>query len=311
VRLLFFSLLFSLGSFICIGQEKSDDAYYSELVKNRLEFQMDNDFPFATDRYYTTGSFISYRRLLKNKNCDACQEQASVSFQHVFFTPTERESDDVTKFDRPYAGFLGLTGTYTIVSESNLIDLSVQVGVTGKISGAEGFQNLFHSSGGIGRVVSWTDQISNAPHLNFNTKYVKEWKILNNPLGLHIAYSPEFAIGTKDVFFKQYLALYLGKRNPMVASSAYNQLGEFTNELFIDLHVSHSYVAHNATLEGSLVGKESPFVLAPRANVWQVGASLYHRRGQNDFKVGVTYETPETENAEKHMYLGITYSRSF
>ena len=272
---------------------------------------MDNDFPFATDRYYTTGSFITYRRLLKNKNCDSCKEQTSLSLQHIFFTPTDRETDDVSKFDRPYAGFLGLTGTYTVLSNNNLIDFSVLIGVTGEISGAEGFQNLFHSSGGIGKTVIWTDQISNAPHLNFNTKYVKEWKILDNQLGLDIAYSPEFVIGTKDVFFKQQVVFYFGKRNNMLASSAYNQLGEFTNELFMDLNVSHKYVGHNATLEGSLVGKESPFTLKPETNVLQLGASVYHRRGQNDFKVGVIYESPETKNAEKHMYLSIIYSRNF
>lgn len=311
MRLLLFCLLFSLGITFCFGQEKSQNANYDSLIKNGLEFQMDNDFPFATDRYYTTGSFITYRRLLKNKSCDSCQEQASFSLQHIFFTPTNRETDKVAKFDRPYAGFLGLTGTYTVLNASNLIDFGVLIGVTGKISGAEGFQNLFHSSGGIGRAVLWTDQIPNAVHLNINTKYVKEWRLLNNPLGLYVAYSPELAIGTKDVFLKQELKFYFGKRNEMTSSSAYNQLGDLTNELFMDVGVSHKYVSHKATLEGSLVGKEAPFTLEPLKNVLQLGASIYHRRGQNDFKVGVFYETPETKNAEKHMYLSIIYSRNF
>lgn len=311
MRLLLLCLFVSFFTSETFSQTTDVSSESNPFIKNRLEFRHDNDFLLFTDRYYTTGSFIGYRRQKINPACEDCTIQTSIELQHVFYTPTDREAQDIALLDRPYAGFLGISSGYTVIGKNNLINLTLLMGVSGKSSGAEGFQNLFHSSGGIGRTVAWIGQIENSFHVNLFTKYVKEWQLLPNPFSVHISYSPEIALGTKDIFLKQQAQFFFGRRNALINSSAYNQMGTLKNELFFGLHVSHSFVGHNALLEGNLVGDNSPYTIQPKDKLFQFGFDIYHRRGKNDFKVGYTYETPATRTVVLHIFMGFSYARNF
>ena len=59
--LLSFFYSFSMGRSFKLNDEPE------KLVKNQIELSHDNDLLQFTDRYYTAGNFITYRRLLKNK----------------------------------------------------------------------------------------------------------------------------------------------------------------------------------------------------------------------------------------------------
>ncbi len=73
-----------------------------KLVKNQIELSHDNDFLQFTDRYYTAGNFITYRRLLKNKKH---KRQNSFFLGQEIYTPSDLEETDILKFDRPYASY--------------------------------------------------------------------------------------------------------------------------------------------------------------------------------------------------------------
>ena len=64
-----------------------------KLVKNQIELSHDNDFLQFTDRYYTAGNFITYRRLLKNKKH---KRQNSFFLGQEIYTPSDLEETDIS-----------------------------------------------------------------------------------------------------------------------------------------------------------------------------------------------------------------------
>ena len=69
------------------------DSISSETVRNhQIELRHDNDFLQFTDKYYTTGNFISYRWLLKNKKY---KKQNSIFLSQEIYTPSLIEETDI------------------------------------------------------------------------------------------------------------------------------------------------------------------------------------------------------------------------
>ena len=190
-----------------------------------------------------------------------------------------------------------------------MINTRVLMGAAGPISGAEDFQGFFHSSAGIGQTATWVDQIENSFHFNVYVDYVKEWEIIEGPLGLRAAVNPGFSAGSKDVFAEQEVAVFFGKRNDLKSSIAYNQLQSLQNELFIKLRANYRYVKHDGLLEGNLARDKSPFLVSAKENLLILGVDVFYRLGRNDIKLGYTYNTPKFSNGDSHLFATISVAR--
>ena len=120
------------------------------------------------------------------------------------------------------------------------------MGVTGKISGASALQDLFHSSIAVNSSIStWEGQIKNGITNNVYFNYLREWKLQDNPLSFHISAGPTIAFGTKDIYIQNEMSVFVGKRNRMNASIAFDQISVTNNELFFSLVLAHRYVIHD------------------------------------------------------------------
>ena len=85
-----------------VYSQKNQDSISSENTRNhQIELRHDNDFLQFTDKYYTTGNFISYRWLLQDKKN---KTQNSLFLSQEVYTPSLLEETDISKFDRPYGG---------------------------------------------------------------------------------------------------------------------------------------------------------------------------------------------------------------
>ncbi|MDX1463920.1 MAG: DUF2219 family protein, partial [Marinirhabdus sp.] len=95
-------------------------SFYAE---EQIDLIHDNDFLHFTDRWYTTGSFITYRKLLNELEKEQPNKrQFSIQLEQSFYTPSNILSDRIEDYDRPYAGFLGLNNSLTLINERRILD---------------------------------------------------------------------------------------------------------------------------------------------------------------------------------------------
>ncbi len=301
-------LLLLLQFINSFGQTQEKDKI--KTAKRQIEFRADNDFWFSTDLYYTTGSFINYRVVLEADTLVGISKTIGFGIRQQLYTPSDIRSDDIRRYDRPYAGFLGLSGAYNLVEQKDFLLAEIVLGVAGPASGAEDFQNLFHENGGID-TPPWTGQLENSFHANLYAEFGREWNLNDGPLKWILAANPSIALGTRDIYLNPEMALYFGKRNSTNLSMAYNQLGPLKDELFVVLKTAYRFVFYDAMLQGNFAGDDSPFVVEANKHLFRFGLEACWRWGKNDIRVGYHYTTSETPLADSHAYGLLSYARSF
>jgi hypothetical protein len=87
-------------------------------------------------------------------------------------------------------------------------------------------------------------------------------------LSFHLSAGPTLAFGTKDIFIQNEVGVYIGKRNSMNTSIAYDQISLTNNELFFSIQLAYRYVIHDTMLEGNLIGDSSELLVEPYQNLY-------------------------------------------
>lgn len=284
----------------------ASEPYYT----NQIELRHENDFFIYTDRYYTSGSYIEYRKLAENGLFRNRKEQLTFRLEHLLYTPTNIISINIADYDRPYAGYLGLSAGSFITFKNQAAHFRLAFGATGAMSLAEDFQYLFHNSGGI-NTPPWESQITNNFHFNLYGGYLIEWELNPDPFNVYVALVPEIALGTRDVFIDHGIKFYFGDRNPFEHTMAYQQLGTVEKELFFSVNFTYRNVIHNALLDGHPIHDTSTFLIDSNKEMYFYGVEGYYRTSRNDFKVGFQYSTKETVTTVFHMYVTMSVARRF
>lgn len=86
-----------------------------------------------------------------------------VSFGQLIYTPEDRDTRELLREQRPYAGYLHGGVAYHTRSDSQLDTVEVNLGVVGPASYAEQAQDFIHSLRGIEKWHGWDNQIENEP----------------------------------------------------------------------------------------------------------------------------------------------------
>ncbi|MCH9660832.1 MAG: lipid A deacylase LpxR family protein [Bacteroidetes bacterium] len=295
---------------LCLGQIYGQENP-SSAPRNQIDFQHDNDFVLLTDRYYSSGLYLTYRRSLEVGLFTLNEEQLDFQLQYLAFTPSDVETFDFNKFDRPYAGFLGVQTSWSLAREESRYKIDLLLGVTGPISSAGQFQQWYHENIVLFKTPSWSTEIENSFHANINAHYAKEWQLTPNPFSITLAATPSIAIGTKDVYAQPEISVYLGRKNAIQHSIAYHRINTLEREIFVAFNLGYRIVGHNALLQGNLFGDSSLFTLQPKRTVLHLGVALRHRSEKNYYTLGYRYIGNEATTADDHQYLTLSYGRSF
>lgn len=283
----------------------------SRYAEEQVELMHDNDFLHFTDRWYTTGSFIGYRKLLNDLDKKHTEKrQFTLQLEQTFYTPSNRISSKIEDFDRPYAGYLGFNSGLTLINEKRILDFIFSIGVTGEISGSEALQSWFHSTNE-SQIATWTGQIDNNTHANLYGSYLREWLLWDANFTVFLATKPKIALGTKDYYLENDITLYVGKRNHLENTMAYRQLGDIENELFFAVTGAYRYVIHDAMLKGSIIADNSEFTLEPVDSVFFYGAEAYWRMQILDVKVAYMFTTKRAETTGTHGFSTLSITRNF
>lgn len=310
MRLPFICLCFI---FICsegYSQGAENSPASEPFYTNQIELRHENDFFIYTDRYYTSGSYIEYRKLSENGFFKNRKEQLTFRLEHLLYTPTNIISVNIKDYDRPYAGYLGVSAGNFILFKNQAAHFRLAVGVTGAMSLAEDFQYLFHNSGGI-NTPPWESQITNNFHFNLYGGYLFEWELNPDPFNVYVALAPEIALGTRDIYVDHAIKFYFGNRNVLSKTMAYSQLGTVEKELFFSVNFTYRNVIHNALLEGHPIHDNSTFLIDSNKEMYFYGVEGYYRTDRNDFKAGFLYSTKETVTTVFHMYVTMSVARRF
>lgn len=281
------------------------------IPNQQLELRHDNDFLLTTDQYYSSGLFLTYRRIFKKPHFRNSTSQFDIGLSQQVYTPSNTESELLEDYDRPYAAFTGLTLSYGAANSRWLYSGAVQFGQAGPDSGAGGFQRWYHTAIVISEPPAWVGEIDNSFHINSYVSVIREWELDVNPFGIRFAPSLNAAAGTKDVYIEPEVALHFGRRNALHESSAYCRLGSVQREIYFTLKASYRFVSYNALIEGHPSGDDSPLVFGPEKGVMRIGLDLHHRIKRNDYKVSYRYLGPEVPGNNGHNYLILSYALSF
>lgn len=290
------------------GQTKTTEKY--KTASRQIEFRSDNDFWLSTDWYYTTGSFIEYRFLKDYDSVNQRVKGVEIGLRQEIYTPSDLRSTNTREYDRPFAGFLGLSAKLTTVVGSDFFWAEGLLGIAGPASLAEDFQRFWHGSAKL-FTPPWTDQIANSFHANVYSRFGREWILRKGNLGLTMAFDTGIALGTKDINAEPGLRLFFGKRQPTHQSIAYGQLGKLYDELFFSARIGYRYVVHDAMIEGNFAGDDSVLLFDASTHLLKLELGIYWRWGKNDIKAILRHTSRQTAQSMSHAHLSFSYARSW
>lgn len=277
---------------------------------HQFSIQHDNDFLFSIDRYYTAGTFLGYGKSLKEdfifKNTDNVSLQLDFELGQETYTPRELFETDFNQLERPYAGYLFVSGAITRVKASSLWELKAEIGLAGPQSLAGEVQVAYHRL--INEFIpSWSGEIANSIHFNGYGSYVKSFQKEQN---WFFDLKSTAALGTRQIYIEQEGLLFLGKRDGISTSSFYNRIGT-QNEFYGYAGLSFRAVNLNALIQGNPLGDASPFTLPIVHYIGgaKIGAAL--RRGRNTFDVQYVTQTKETFREGQLHYASFVFKRVF
>ena len=169
---------------------------------NTLNLYLENDLFGETDRHYTNGIRVScvspdltsyledpslpdwvreanhrLRFFHGLKDDDDLQRNLVVSFGQLMFTPTDKNTPELIKDDRPYAGYLYLGFAYHMRDNEQLDSLEMNVGMVGPYSLAKESQNFIHDIRGIDKFEGWNNQLHNELGLQFVYEHKHRFKL--------------------------------------------------------------------------------------------------------------------------------------
>ncbi|NAS31458.1 DUF2219 family protein [Flavobacteriaceae bacterium R38] len=303
----FFYLILFLFSF--------QPVFAQEEPKNSIAIRHDNDFFLGTtDRYYSFGNFIDYRRRLSSDFIFRKREdnslQLNFSLSQQGFTPDQQDEIEVEVFDYPFSGWLSLSSEIVSATEKNAIKLKLELGVTGDASLAGQLQQWYHDFLNIGDRPTWVAQIPGAFLVNVQGNYTREFA-LSEHKKTFLSFLTNGSLGIKDIFLEQEALFSFGSRNRLHKSALYNFIGNRKQEIYGYAAIGYRYVAHNLLIEGSLFNDDAPFTLDAKNNLFKARFGGSFRLNQNIIKIEYQFNTAETSLSRSHNFVSVVFERNF
>jgi lipid A 3-O-deacylase len=277
----------------------------------------DNDLYTSptNDRYYTNGLELFYRYLGTRQTEKLAKNITEFRIGQYIYNPQSPDVEDVIYHDRPFAGYLfAEAGINKFYRNQDVLKVSLQAGVVGPESLAEETQEFIHNVFGYDPVRGWGYQIKTAYSVQVNAFYSK--KIFPDRYKEKIDFHLQGGINIGTIWMSASvgpMARISFKRSllPVYDSALHGALLNHNKELykeqkefFLYLNPSISYMAYDATIQGSMFNDESPvtFPLIPfrfnaeagikyRNNNWNLSYSFNYRGKEltNNVIVGYFY----------------------
>lgn len=291
----------------------------AQTFKNEFGFKSDNDSYLAqgSDRYYTNGLFIDYRRAMdQSKLKDGLEKKIyEISAGQKMYNPISGYSPDPAKQDRPFAGYLYVGGALSwFRSNESVLKTSVEIGTTGPNSLAEDGQELLHNTIGFYELDGWQYQIKNEMAVNLSAQYTRLLHRASNN-AIDFSFEGYANVGTTFSGAGAGILFRAGGINQLFNSAYTNAVignnaktkALVKREIFFYAKPQLNFVAYDATVQGSMFNNNSPvtFGVKPIVFAQQIGFNFSSQRFTFDF--GMLFKTKEIKSTAKaHQYGSIS-----
>ncbi|HZY37896.1 MAG TPA: lipid A deacylase LpxR family protein [Mucilaginibacter sp.] len=238
-----------------IGGQTDDDSYL---------FQ-------GFDRYYTAGTYFYYRHALTVKNSGntaLCNKVLGFEIGQALYTPqsgsiaNNNGIDQPGLVDRPFAAYLyiGSTLNFLYKDESNL-KLSGQIGVVGPDALGKQAIDFIHNNFGFYHPSGWEYQVDNSFELNLSAQYNKllirpaSWIDVSAESYVNLGFGFTGAGAGALIRIGNFNQLFnsVSTQSTTIRNNDVKPLHQ--HEFFFYYKPLVNYVAYDATIQGSLFGR--------------------------------------------------------
>jgi len=179
-----------------------------------VRLSVDNDLYFLTDRYYSSGIFLSYG-YKKIKQVDELDSLDNSTYVHwhlgqEVYTPARLQTKDLSKLDYPFGGWLFIEReVHKYLNKNTAYAWGIQIGTTGDESLAPWMQNFYHLNFLKLPRVTWEDAMPQEMHLNLNVNMKKKFMLEEKFYFLSDFFS---SLGTQKKTIGAQFGFFMGKQ---------------------------------------------------------------------------------------------------
>ncbi len=290
----------------------------------------DNDYLSIEDYYYTAGQDLLYRRLVQPNSrlysflkpreaTDSSKVIVEYHYGVKIFTPYDIDQTNVTKLDRPYAGwnFGNITfSNFPSLRKSNQYQL--EMGLVGPVSGMERLQRWIHELTHYTLPKGWQYQIPNELVVNVYYARLQNWKLTND---MDIVSESVAQAGTGSNKISQSLTMRLIQFNDIGNSVFTNSRLSWDSrsqgrgrqfEFFFFFGAGVQYVVSNIFIEGSLFSTSKSQFTAQH-EPWVLTRKYGLMFSKHDISWSATFHhlSKEMKVGESHNYASLALSVRF
>ncbi|MCF6212596.1 MAG: lipid A deacylase LpxR family protein [Flavobacteriaceae bacterium] len=286
-------------------------------------FISDNDvfISINQDQYFSNGLTLQYQFLPKTTPTTLAKKIHTLQLGQYLYTPFRAYVPNIVNQDRPFAGYLFADFSVSkYFKDESFLKMTYQLGILGPSSGAETLQKWYHRVFDLPAIAGWQYQIQDQLSVNISALYLKNMGYSTNKLIDFNVFS-EAKLGS--VFNELSLGFVsrLGFKtlNPIFNSVLFNsnidnkKTSNSVKECYFFIKPQLTYVAYNATIQGSLFNNNSPLTygVKPIKAHLQIGLKWTSKRF--NYGYDVTYLTKAVDNnrVTAHKYGTITMIYKF
>ena len=262
---LFTTLLFLLSLQLFAQKIDNFSSYHKINDSSYFRFHYDNDYFTSSDENYTQGySFEVVLEVLKKNplnyillNNSNASQQFGLSLDHIGYTPFNIGSAEIQEDDRPFASaiVMKIFKINTNAARKSRLISALRLGLIGPGAFGKEMQVGIHEATGNTIPQGWKNQIKNDAVVNYEVIYQKQ--IFAVPRNFSLQYEASSNLGTLNtnasVGVVAMAALF---NNPF----SNNQNRKF--QIYIYSKPQVNLIGYDATLQGGLFNRKSPYTIA-------------------------------------------------
>ena len=225
----------------------------------------DNDFFTATDRYFTQGIVVEVvtpalgrlptRRLLIAPRGSV--SRFGLAYEDDGYTASDLKASQILRNDHPYAGTRQVRAfsIATDAAKGQRVSSSLNLGIIGQGAGGEAVQTFIHRHTGNTIPQGWGNQIRNDVILNYEASL--ERRAVQRGSHLLLTGFGVARLGTYNTAATLGTVLMAGR-----IGAQFNEAVEQRREFFFYAKPQLNVVGYDATLQGGLFNRSSPYVIS-------------------------------------------------
>ena len=276
----------------------------------------DNDFFTATDRYFTQGIVLevvspALRRVPLMRVLVTPARSAvryGVAYEDDGYTASDLKASQILVDDHPYAGTkqLRLFSIAIDTTRARRVTSALTLGIIGQGAGGAEIQTFIHRHTGNTIPLGWHNQIRNDAIVNYEASVERP---LMQRAGLLITGFGMGRVGTYNTAATLGSTLMLGR-----VGSPFTSLTGRSRQFYLYAKPQLNLVGYDATLEGGLFNRSSPYTISAGALsrvVYRHQVGAVYRSGNTYLEYYRSVGTREFQGGRAHKSGGFQLAMSF